>query len=312
MIFSERCEIMKNKKYIAIAACAAVLLVILVALICVVIGMRDPATNNSTTGSTGVHNTTGTAQGTETPPTTVEASDPTEEPPATTVQPTAPATDPATDPTEKPTEPATEPPTEPTETVPSGLQFPYLIPGTELVLETINPYTGVFLEDGSDAEVQNIYTVVIHNRSSDCAEYIDLTITREDGKKLSFTASAIESGSTVVIMEASAATYEKMGYSDCTARVAPLKHMEMSENAIEIKEDANGSLVVTNISGVDIPCLRIFYKFYMPDVNVYVGGITYTAKVLDLGKGETKVVMPSHYAKDNSKIVMVKIYETAD
>ena len=301
---------MKNKRHIAIAACAA-LLAMLVALICVLIGMREPAPNTPT-NSTGIPSTIGGTMGTETPPTTLQVTDPTEELPTTPAQPTTPVTEPVTEPTEKPTEPATEPGTEPTETVPSGLQLPYLIPGTELVLETVNPYTGVFLEDGSDAEVQNIYTVVIRNRSSHCAEYIDLTITREDGKKLNFIASAIEAGATVVVMESSAAGYEEVGIETCSARVATLEQMEMSRDAIEIKEDASGSLVVTNISDVDIPCLRIFYKFYMPDVNVYVGGITYTAKVLDLGKGETKVVIPSHYAKGNSKVVMIKLYETAD
>ena len=69
---------------------------------------------------------------------------------------------------------------------------------------------------------------------------------------------------------------------------------------------------MTNISGVDIPCVRIFYKFHMEDVDVFVGGITYTAKLENLAADETRTVRPSHYAKGNSRIVMVKIYDTVD
>ena len=299
---------MKNKKYITIAICIVALLVVLAVLICVAIGMRQGNSTGSTDG-TDSQNSSDYTQGSETSPTNMDVTQPTEEMPATTVPPTTPVTEPITEPT---TAPTTEPVVKPTEPVRSGLQLPYMIPGTELVLEAINPYTGVFLEDGSDVEVQNIYTVVIRNRSSNCAEYIDLTISREDGKKLNFVASAIEAGATVVIMETNATAFEVTEYTSCTARVASLEQFTLSENSIHFKEDANGALVVTNIGDADIPCVRIFYKFYMSDVGVYVGGITYTAKVIDLAKGESKVVMPSHYAQENSKIVMIKVYDTVD
>ena len=198
--------------------------------------------------------------------------------------------------------------------MPSGINCPYVIPGTKLVLEAINPYTGVFLEDGSDEDANNIYAIVVRNASSSCVEYMEITLTRADGKKLSFVASAIDAGARVVIMEANAATYEEAGYTDCTARVAMLDKLEMSESLIKVEKDAGGSLVVTNISNADIPCVRIFYKFYMPaeDVDVYVGGITYTAKLTNLAAGHFVVVKPSHYAKGSSKIVMIKVYDTVD
>ena len=178
------------------------------------------------------------------------------------------------------------------------------------MIDAINSYTGVFLEDGSDKDVANIYAIVLRNTASTCAEYIEITITREDGKLLSFVASAIDANSTVVVMEASATVYEEMEYDSCMASVAPLEKMEMSEDRIKIEEDATGSLNVTNISDSSIASVRIFYKFYMEDVNVFVGGITYTAKITNLAAGESKVVIPSHYAQNNSKIVMVKVYET--
>ena len=77
-----------------------------------------------------------------------------------------------------------------------------------------------------------------------------------------------------------------------------------------VEETAEGSLLVTNITETDIPCIRIFYKFYMYDTNVYVGGITYTAKVTNLAAGASCIVTPSHYLQGYSKIIMVKTYDT--
>jgi hypothetical protein len=50
----------------------------------------------------------------------------------------------------------------------------------------------------------------------------------------------------------------------------------------------------------------------MDDVDVYVGGITYTAKILDLAAEGSVVVKPSHYYSGFSKILMIKTYDTKD
>jgi hypothetical protein len=49
----------------------------------------------------------------------------------------------------------------------------------------------------------------------------------------------------------------------------------------------------------------------MNDVDVFVGGITYTAKLEDLDAGESMQIQPSHYLAGMSRIVMVKTYDTA-
>ena len=77
-------------------------------------------------------------------------------------------------------------------------------------------------------------------------------------------------------------------------------------------ETEDGQLEVTNRSSQDLPCVRLFYKFYMSDEDVYVGGITYTAKLVDLAAGESALVRPSHYAPGSSRIIMARVYESAE
>lgn len=53
----------------------------------------------------------------------------------------------------------------------------------------------------------------------------------------------------------------------------------------------------TNLTGEEIPCIRVFYRFYIASDDVYIGGITYTSKILSLAAGETTTITPSRYAK---------------
>jgi hypothetical protein len=48
----------------------------------------------------------------------------------------------------------------------------------------------------------------------------------------------------------------------------------------------------------------------MEDVKVSVGGITYTSKITELKAGETRIITPSHYDKDVSRVMMVRTYDT--
>lgn len=206
-----------------------------------------------------------------------------------------------------------QPPIVPVQTEPTvpdnTCHFPYAIPGSTLVIEQINSYDGIFFEDGSDREMTNITAMVLTNRGDNCVEYVDIAIERE-GTQLKFAASAIEAGGTVVVMEAEGKQYAEGDYANCTAEVATIAEMIMSQDQISVEENPEGGLLVTNLTEEEIPCVRIFYKFYMQEVDVYVGGITYTAKIDNLAAKSSCTVMPSHYLQGFSKIVMVKTYDS--
>ena len=192
---------------------------------------------------------------------------------------------------------------------PNDISFPYAIPGTQLVIRDIRPYNGLFLEDGSDQTVSNISVMILENRGVGL-EYAAITLVQGD-RQLTFKATAIPGGTQAVVQEASAAEYRKGGYTQCGVEIALLDHFEKSESYIRVEENESGSLVVSNLTDEVIPCVRVFYKFVLEAGEIYVGGITYTAKILDLKPGEPQTVAPSHYAAGYSEIMMVRAYETA-
>lgn len=199
----------------------------------------------------------------------------------------------------------------PTDEPDTSIHFPYNITGTDLVIEQVNSYNGIYFEDGSDREVSNVAAIVLRNNGQTCIEYVNITVKCND-ILLQFVGSTLEAGERMIILEADGKNYQTGKYTDCTADVASITELVMSENLVCVEEQENGKLLVTNLTEENIPCIRIFYKYYMDDVDVYVGGITYTAKVVDLNAGASCTVTPSHYYSGFSKILMIKTYKTAD
>lgn len=129
---------------------------------------------------------------------------------------------------------------------------------------------------------------------------------------MEFDASDIPAGATIVVQEKNKTAYQSGTYADCSAVVAEMGEFEMSADQVKVEETENGSLLVTNLTDEEIPCVRIFYKFYMEEEEAYVGGITYTAKLTGLSAGGSQTVSPSHYAAGSSRVMMVRTYDSAE
>lgn len=189
--------------------------------------------------------------------------------------------------------------------------FPYAIDGTALVVQNISSYDGIFLEDGSDGQVTGVAAMVVENTGDTNVEYAAITINC-NGEILEFDASDIPAGATIVVQEKNKTAYQSGTYADCSAVVAEMGEFEMSADQVKVEETENGSLLVTNLTDEEIPCVRIFYKFYMEEEEAYVGGITYTAKLTGLSAGGSQTVSPSHYAAGSSRVMMVRTYDSAE
>lgn len=237
--------------------------------------------------------------------------------PSASAQPTAapaasPTVAPSPDPVSGTVPPTTAPAGGASETAPQPqtITLPYSIPGSGLVVRTLSGYDGIYLEDGSDSEISNVAALVVENTGSSSVEYAEICIV-QGGCELRFKLSALPAGATGVIQEASRLAPATGEIESCTADVATTE-MGMAESQVQVADNGSDGLTVTNVSGADIPCVRIFYKYYMSDENAYVGGIAYTAKLTGLAAGQTITVTPSHYASGASRVVMVRTYDTAE
>lgn len=200
--------------------------------------------------------------------------------------------------------------TAPTEVV-SMMSLPYAIPGTDLVIERIAGFDGLYLENGTMQTIDGVSTILVKNTGEKDVEFAQITM-KCDGEELHFEGSCIPSGEYMVIQEKNAVLYKDGRYTDCEGQVAESDRLEQSEDQIKITDNGDGSLTIENISDEKIPCVRVFYKFYMEEMNAYVGGITFTAKLTDLEAGAEQTVTASHYSAGFSRVVMVRTYDSVN
>ena len=210
---------------------------------------------------------------------------------------------------------ATTPPTSqstPQPTNPDGsIAFPYTIPGTALVIQSVRSYDGVFLEDGSNRDVTGISAMVLVNNGQSGIEYAEITL-NQGNTVLRYKATSIPAGATLVVQEATAAKHVNSKYTACSANVAEASTFELSETMVKVEEIENGTLLVTNLTDETISRVRVFYKFAFEKGKIYVGGITYTAELTALEPGQSARLSASHFAAGSSEVIMVRTYETTE
>lgn len=185
----------------------------------------------------------------------------------------------------------------------------YEVNDADIKIQHINSYSGIFIEDGSDVEVDNVAAIQVKNTSKKALEFAQIQIYNGD-KKLVFDVSSLPTNSSAIIMEKNKAPLDKSksityggttgGYTNKLEKDATIKYQKVDNNGIK----------VTNKSNKNIPCVRIFYK-YKSSEGYYIGGITYTAKINNLKAKESQTIYPSHFDSDGGEIMMIKTYTTA-
>lgn len=189
------------------------------------------------------------------------------------------------------------------------IKFPYEAARSSLMIQRVQAYDGSYVEDGSNDQVSDVAAILVTNTGDQCVEYADITLISEEGT-LKFSLTALGSGASCIIAEADKTAYKTQDYTECTVESAFLDEMEMSETLVEVKEIKSGALTVKNISNDKIPGIRVFYKYYDEENQVYIGGAAYNAQVTDLEPGYSKLVTPDHYVSGQSKVIMVRTYES--
>ncbi len=187
------------------------------------------------------------------------------------------------------------------------ISFPYAIPNTELVVKQISPYTGYYLEDGSDRSVENIAAIVVTN-NGDALDFAGIGIAQGENS-YAFSASQIPAHSTVIIQEQTGAVLAEGDYHSCTATTTPSEGFQINSERVRITDNGDNTFSVSNLSEESIPTVKVYFKSYLPDEDVYVGGITYQVTLNDIEPNTAVEINSNHYASGYSVVVNIDIAE---
>ena len=164
----------------------------------------------------------------------------------------------------------------------------------DLAVSDMFAYSGKYVEDGSDEEVEGIAAVKIKNTGKTDYQYIEFTVATADGK-YSFAASSVHAGTVTTVLDKSKTALgksTKVIEGECALKGE-------YENAPGGYEDkfavflSDGTLNIKNVSGKDLPGkITVYYK--NADESGYLGGITYRATINGLGADEIQQRFSEH------------------
>ena len=197
----------------------------------------------------------------------------------------------------------------PSENETVGLQFPCEVPGHNLKLEKLALYSGLFVEDGTNRQVADVAMLMVYNSGDSAIEYMEITVEYQD-KTLSFQITALPAGERMVVQEKSGNTIPEGKALRASALVVHRTQMDVAKE-VSVKDNGDNSLTIKNLTDETLPAVRVFYKYYMEEENLFVGGIAFTVRITGLSANGSVVVRPSHYSSQTSRVVMALIYDEA-
>lgn len=192
---------------------------------------------------------------------------------------------------------------------PQGIKFPCKVAEYGLVIEKMAPYSGMFVEDGTNANTTNVAMLMVQNKGDFPLEYTQICV--EYGQeKLLFDISALPVGERLVVQEKNGKSIPGGNATAATAMVVQRANMEMSETQVRVTDNGNNTLTIQNLTNATIPTVRVFYKYYMETEDIFVGGIAFTVRITRLNAGASVTLQPAHYTSKTSRVVMVLTYDS--
>ena len=201
------------------------------------------------------------------------------------------------------------PTTTDSETGAQVIAFPCEVPGYQLRLERLAPYTGLFVEDGTNINVENVAMLLVSNQGDYPIEYAQIAV-QYGAETLLFDISALPAGAQLVVQEKDGKAVPAGQANYAKALVVRRANLEMSRDQVEVTDNGDNTLTIQNLTDATIPTVRVFYKYYMENEKVFVGGIAFTVRVTDLDAHGSVTIQPSHYTSQTGRVVMVQTYDS--
>lgn len=179
-----------------------------------------------------------------------------------------------------------------------------------LSITSVESYNGLFVEDGSDEEVENILSITVKNTGTKTLQYAEATLTFGD-VTAEFAFSTLRPGETMVVLEKNRLEYPEK--AEVTGhQIQNVVYFDEEPGFCEDKFEVSamdGAFNIKNISGEDLSGnIAIYYKNKQDEI--YFGGITYRV-VIEGGieKDGIRQVVTEHFKLEESEVMFVDYTE---
>ena len=181
--------------------------------------------------------------------------------------------------------------------------FQYISLDTNVIIENIGTYEGIFYEDGTNRQVFDVAAVMLYNPTDSVISYISVALNTGEEDYI-FEGFMLPPKSRVFIPEKSAKKEIKTQVLFCDIYKIDLQHC--ADDAVLLEERNWDTLCVTNLSDTTLPHITIYHHHYLPEDGVYIGGRAFETTIWNLQPGIEVEVSPLFYCKGYSKITLVE------
>lgn len=243
--------------------------------------------------------------------TTLPAPEETEIAPESTrqTQPTQAATLPPVEQTDAPTQPPTAPDLPAQTELPDETAAPdeTTAPAdttsqTELEYGPYGQYTGAYVEDGSDAPVENVAAILITNPTDEFLEYAQLTFDM-NGTVATFVVTGLPAGASAWVLESNRLILPEGGSLTLQDEVTSFSSGGNVTSGLSYAL-GSGTLSIENTGSETYHNLYVYYRQLHTDGN-YLGGITYRVSFGDVSPGAAVTNTAGHCTPDHCQIVKI-------
>lgn len=176
----------------------------------------------------------------------------------------------------------------------------------ELYCLEISTYTGPYVEDGKNEEVENVAAILVENRAQQFLDYATITY-YVGGKIATFRVTGLPVGGKAWVLEADRLQLDgthSFEFLDCESVFK--KDAVTSTADIDISTEGN-ILTAKSKTTKNLRNVCIYYKNVNDDGN-YLGGITYMINFGTLTAGQSVQNQSAHFG-ENSRIVRYSFQE---
>lgn len=183
----------------------------------------------------------------------------------------------------------------------NSMEFPIYL-SDALCAVRLAAYDGPFLEDGTDDEVIGIAALELKNTSSQMITEGRIVFYCAD-RVLYFDFTNLPAGGRLLVLEKYRSSFSRDIVWDCQF---DMEQASVSlDDGIVAQIEAPGYIRLENRTDEPADGVRVHYKTYHAESDMYIGGITYTAYAGQMDAGQTKSVTPYHVASGYTQIVKV-------
>lgn len=182
------------------------------------------------------------------------------------------------------------------------LALPLEVESASVRILRLASYDGPFYEDGSGEQVMNVAAVLIENTGLSMLSVVELELT-VGGESYCFTANMVPPCARVLVPERNKSPYTDEGIVACRGWCAVAADMPVY--TIRITPVSMGELRFSNFSDQPITQLSVYHRSYLPEADIYVGGVAFETVVAYIPPKSFTQIQPGFYAYGYSEIVYI-------